>query len=129
MRRKTQPFERLRQRADFVATARGSRCNTDVMGVQTRRRDAEGAPRFGITITKKIAPHAVDRNRMRRRIREALRLGAALSGAQGHDYVIVGREPLLTISFDALRTALADNVATATGRSRRRADHKTMQGG
>ena len=124
------PFERLRQRAEFLAVGKGARSNTDCIGVQARRRgDDDVAPRFGITITKKTAPRAVDRNRMRRRLREALRLGGALSAADGHDYVIVGRTPILTIPFDALRAALGETIVAATRRSQRRTDRKTMQGG
>ncbi len=124
-----EPFERLRRRAEFVAVAKGVRSNNDSVGVQTRRRAADSAaPRFGITITKRTAPRSVDRNRMRRRLREALRLGAALSGAEGHDYVIVGRLPVLTIPFDTLRAALDDTIAAATRRSQR-PDRKTVQRG
>lgn len=124
-------FERLRRRAEFVAAGKGARLNTDAFGLQTRRRaeEAAGAPRFGITITKKVAPRAVDRNRIRRRLREALRLGAALSGACGHDYVIVGRQMLLTLPFEDLRVTLADGLEAVTRRgARRRTDDTTRQG-
>ena len=125
-------FDRLRRRAEFVAAGKGVRMNTDAFGLQTRRRAGaapESQPRFGITVTKKVAPHAVDRNRIRRRLREALRLGAALSGAAGHDYVIVGRQPLLTMRFDDLQTALAQGLDAVTRRgARRRTDDTTRQG-
>lgn len=128
-------FERLRRRPEFVAVAKGARANTDAFGLQTRRRPADcdentaGAPpRFGLTVTKKVAPRAVDRNRMRRRLREALRLGAALSGAAGHDYVIVGRQPLLSIRFDDLRAGLAEGLEAVTRRSARRPTDMTRQG-
>ena len=139
MRRDASPaqnsFERLRRRPEFVAVAKGTRANTDTFGLQTRRRASDrdeaaagSPPRFGITVTKKVAPRAVDRNRMRRRLREALRLGAALSGAPGHDYVIVGRQPVLSIRFDDLRTALAEGLETVTRRSARRPTDMTRQG-
>lgn len=125
-------FERLRRRAEFVATGKGARLNADAFGLQTRRhsdRSAEAPPRFGITVTKKVAPRAVHRNRIRRRLREALRLGAALSGAGGHDYVIVGRQMLLTLPFEDLRIALADGLEAVTRRgARRRTDDTTRQG-
>lgn len=125
-------FERLRRRAEFVAAGKGARLNTDAFGLQTRARADEiagASPRFGITITKKVAPRAVDRNRIRRRLREALRLGAALSGADGHDYVIVGRQMLLTLPFEDLRVTLADGLEAVTRRgARRRTDDTTRQG-
>ena len=122
MRRNSPSFGRLLRRAEFTAAAKGARLHREAFGLQARRRpDApDDAPRYGITVTKKTAPHAVDRNRMRRRLREALRLGAALSGSPGHDYVIVGREPLLRLPFDALRDALAAAVADVTKRAPRR---------
>ena len=125
----TQSFERLCRRADFVAAGKGTRHHSDDMAVQTRDRDMDGAPRFGITITKKTAPRAVDRNRIRRRLREALRLGAALCGAQSHDYVIVGRKSLLSLPFEKLRASVAGNVEAATQRSRRRSHARTVQSG
>ena len=119
-------YGRLRRRADFVAASKGSRVSRDVFTIQSRQRgDGDAPPRFGITITKKTAPHAVDRNRMRRRVREALRLGAALSGAAGHDYVIVGRLPLMTIPFDDLRGALTVGFADAARRGRKRTQGTT----
>lgn len=125
---------RLLQRSDFVATGKGTRLNTDGFGLQSRRRpirdDASrdsavqndpvqdiAAPRFGITMTKKTAPRAVDRNRIRRRLREALRLGAALSGAPGHDYVIVGRMSLAAMPFAQLQSALAGALQAVTRRA------------
>jgi ribonuclease P protein component len=107
-------FDRLLRRQDFLAASRASRWNCDAFGLQMRARaDAPLArARFGITITKKIAPSAVERNRMRRRLREALRLGAALAATPAHDYVIVGRRPLLDMPFETLRSSLAGAIGT-----------------
>ncbi len=112
-------FETIRRRADFVAAAKGARWNASAFGLQMRQRaEADAAcPRFGVTVTKKTAPHAVERNRMRRRVREALRLGAALGGSPGHDYVIVARREILSLPFSALRDQLA---AAVEGLSKRK---------
>ena len=124
-------FERLRRRAEFVAAGKGARVNRDAFGLQTKRRaeQPDSPPRFGLTVTKKVAPHAVDRNRIRRRLREALRLGAALSGVAGHDYVIVGRQPLLTMPFGDLRLALAEGLEAVTRRSAKPRSHDTTRQG
>jgi ribonuclease P protein component len=114
---------RLLRRADFVAASRGARWNCEAFGLQMRRRpEASGSepPRFGITVTKKTAAGAVERNRIRRRLREALRLGAALPAQVAHDYVVVGRRPVLGLSFEDLRSRLAAGVAAVGAAGTRR---------
>ena len=67
------------------------------------RPEGEGiaGPRFGFTITKKIG-NAVERNRMRRRLKEALRrLPDALAVAD-FDYVVVARKALIEREFVGL---------------------------
>ena len=50
--------------------------------------------RFGFTVTKKVAG-AVGRNRIRRRLKEALRVSGALGARPGRDYVFVARRAAL----------------------------------
>src|SRR5215212_7615409 len=64
-------MERLLRRQDFLAAARGR-------------------SRVGFTVTRKLG-EAVQRNRIRRRLKEAVRIGATGCFRSGHDYVIVGR--------------------------------------
>jgi ribonuclease P protein component len=97
---------RMKKRADFVRTAKGSRFHTRAFSMQAMTREQAGPPRIGLTVTRK-AGGAVERNRMRRRLREALRLGAALSARADHDYVIVARHDLLSEPFDDLKADLA----------------------
>lgn len=61
---------------------------------------ANGA-RFGFTVTKKTG-NAVERNRIRRRLREVVRLSAADVAAEGIDYVLIGRRSALTLPFSRL---------------------------
>lgn len=66
-----------------------------------------GPPRFGFTITKKLGG-AVERNRIRRRLKAAIASIAADLAKPGHDYVIVARQPALTQPFDVLKKELED---------------------
>ncbi len=64
-------------------------------------RGDDGEPRCGITVTKRVG-NAVERNRIRRRIREAVRLHAGRDMQPGCDYVIVARRDVLDAPFMAL---------------------------
>ena len=63
------------------------------------------APRFGFTVTKQSGG-AVERNRIRRRLKEALRLLDPLPARPGHDYVILARPEALGMPFLALQGEL-----------------------
>lgn len=72
-------------------------------------RGDDGAARVGFTVTKKVG-NAVVRNRIRRRLKEAVRVHAAGDMRPGKDYVIVGREEVLTAPFAAIRTELSRRI-------------------
>lgn len=72
-------------------------------------RGDDKAPRVGFTVTRKVG-NAVVRNRVRRRLREAVRTHAAGDMRPGKDYVIVGREEILDIPFDQLATELSRRI-------------------
>ncbi len=72
-------------------------------------RGDDGPPRLGITVTKKTG-NAVERNRIRRRLREAVRTRAADEMASGTDYVIVGRREVLDAPFETLRNELSRRI-------------------
>lgn len=102
---------RLTRRAEFQRVSRGRRAHTDSFTLQAnpridanQRADATAdAPqaRVGFTVTKKIGG-AVERNRIRRRLKEALRQASAVAPAPGHDYVLMARREALTRGFPAL---------------------------
>ena len=105
--RRAIPIARLTRRPDFLAAAKGRRAQTALFALQANSSaEAEAAPRLGMTITRKTGC-AVERNRMRRRLREAVRRVAPFHARPGHDYVIVARRPLLDAAFDAILTDLA----------------------
>ena len=96
------PMERLRQRADFLAAATGVKIPAAAFVLQAKRRDDEGPARFGFTVSKKVG-NAVERNRVRRRLREIVRMHAAGRIRAGHDYVLVGRRAALALPFERIK--------------------------
>lgn len=94
-------MERLRQRADFLAAAAGSKVNAPAFLVQAHKRADSGPARFGFTVSKKVG-NAVERNRVRRRLREVVRLAARNRTQAGHDYVLIGRRAALKLPFDRM---------------------------
>ena len=83
-------MDRIKRRQDFLGAARAhSRSRVGVV-VQARRRNDEGPPRVGFTVTRKLGP-AVVRNRIRRRLKEAVRCKGASGLQAGTDYVFIGR--------------------------------------
>ena len=91
-------MERLRQRADFLAAASGIKVPAAAFVLQARKRADDGPVRLGFTVSKKVG-NAVERNRVRRRLREIARLSGAHRMQSGHDYVLVGRRAALKVSF------------------------------
>jgi ribonuclease P protein component len=94
-------MERLRQRADFLAAAGGAKVTSAAFVLQARdRRDSRPA-RVGFTVSRKVG-NAVERNRVRRRLRELVRLSPGGVLRPGHDYVLVGRRAALSAVFSEL---------------------------
>ena len=104
-------MERLKQRSDFVAAAAGGKVHGAAFVLQSRDRGDDGAARVGFTVSKKVG-NAVVRNRVRRRLREVVRLVADDRIPAGRDYVLIGRRAALDLSFERL-------VADFTGALRR----------
>ncbi|MCK3784396.1 ribonuclease P protein component [Sinorhizobium meliloti] len=101
---------RLKSRPQFLAVRAGESRRGPLFLLEVLdRNDPEGEARVGFTVTKKHG-NAVERNRMRRRLKEAVRLSAGFAMKPGHDYVIVARRDLLNAPFDALTRALRDRI-------------------
>ena len=90
-----------------MRAAKGKRWHGKALSLQAAARAAEdtGAPRVGFTLTKKVG-NAIVRNRARRRLREAVRLGD-LPARTGHDYVLIGRIEAVRLPFAELESELA----------------------
>lgn len=114
-------MRRLKKRAEFLAVAKGQRSARRGFVLQTLAvEDEKAEPRCGFTVTKKVG-NAVVRNRVRRRLREALRLEADRVARPGHDHVLIGRRESLELSFATLRADLVGAFAQARKALSRRA--------
>jgi ribonuclease P protein component len=94
-------MKRLKHRADFLAAAAAAKVSTKAFVLQVRDRREDGPPRVGFTVSKKVG-NAVERNRVRRRLREIVKLAAMGATRPGHDYVLIGRRAGLTAPFVGL---------------------------
>lgn len=108
----------MRRRADFVAATRDAvKVGGPLISLQVRDRAAPSdRPRVGFTATKRVG-NAVERNRMKRRLRAAARSALAGDARAGCDYVLVARRAVLDARFDRLLRDLADAVRRAHGRA------------
>jgi len=104
---KAKPMERLKRRTDFKAAAKGARAPAGAFVLQARRRAQDTQEdgqednhlvRVGFTVSRQVG-NAVERNRVRRRLREMVRLTPAATLRPGHDYVLIGRRTALATDF------------------------------
>src|SRR5690349_16479598 len=102
-------MERLIRRSEFRAVAQaagaGARAHASGFVLQARPRGEHGPPRVGFTVSKQVG-NAVQRNRVRRRLRELIRLTPKASLSAGHDYVLIGRRAALKVAVDGMMKEL-----------------------
>jgi ribonuclease P protein component len=94
-------MQRLRQRKDFLAAATGVKVPVSGFILQARDRREDGPVRVGFTVSRKVGS-ATERNRVRRRLREVVRLSPLQQMRPGHDYVLIGRRTALNLPFGRL---------------------------
>ncbi|MEO0327573.1 MAG: ribonuclease P protein component [Pseudomonadota bacterium] len=94
----------LRKRRDFLALRNGLRVSNPVMTVQMLKQwygDKEPLCRVGYTVTTKVG-NAVERNRIKRRLRAAVREVFPDNAKSGFDYCLIARRPLLTKAYSQI---------------------------
>jgi ribonuclease P protein component len=96
----------LKRRAEFLATRKGGRWATPHFVLEGMARDATGCrptsrPRFGFTVSKQVGG-AVERNRIRRRLKAVVRDVQADHARPDFDYVVIARRPALEAGFSVL---------------------------
>ena len=103
---------RLKKRPAFLRAAGGRKAHAALFTVQGFVRpdgECDGA-RVGFTVTKKVGG-AVERNRIKRRLREAVRVTGGVGLSPTHDYVIVARRAVLDVSYPDLVSGLKAALA------------------
>jgi ribonuclease P protein component len=101
----------LKRRSEFLRVRKGARCARPAFVLEAKVRDVkdrmaavEGA-RFGFTVTRQVGK-AVERNRIRRRLKAAIAAAAGGHAKRDFDYVLIARRAALALPFDALVTDL-----------------------
>jgi ribonuclease P protein component len=107
------PIEKLTKRSEFLFVRQGVRSSRGTVLIEARRRAEDGPVRLGLTASKKVGG-AVQRNRARRRLREAARQLLPELGLAGVDYVLVARQQ----TPEAPWAGLLDDVRNALIRLR-----------
>lgn len=103
---------RLKNRPQFLAVRNGEKRRGGFFLLEVLdRKEPETEARVGFTVTKKHG-NSVERNRMRRRLKEAVRLHAGFAMQPGHDYVVVARRDVLKATFTELAAELKARVET-----------------
>jgi len=93
----------IKRRPDYLrVAARGRKVATPGLVLQACRRSSRTSPlRVGLTASRRVGG-AVQRNRARRRLREAVARVMPLHAAAGHDYVVIARAASVRRPFPAL---------------------------
>lgn len=117
----------LKTRAEFQRIRKGARWATPAFVLEAKERGNGGGkaakpePRFGFTVTRQVGK-AVERNRIRRRLKAAVRSLQKDHARADYDYVLIARRTALDGAFGTLVADLAtalDRVNRATKRDRR----------
>jgi ribonuclease P protein component len=108
---------RLRLSADFQRTRREGKAWTDHLMVLCALPNDLTYSRFGFAASKRIGK-AVDRNRARRRMREAVRLCRGTL-AEGWDMVFVARPPIALATYAEIVRAIEKLLSQANLRKSR----------
>lgn len=105
--------EGLLRRADFLHAQGGRKAVRDgfILRARTRKGHAGQVARTGLTVSRK-AGGAVQRNRIKRRLRAALAQTAPGRVHAGFDYVVIARSTALSLPFTTLTRDLESAISS-----------------
>jgi ribonuclease P protein component len=125
----------LKRRPEFLRVRGGARWATPGFVLEGKRRDTRASretARFGFTVSKRVGG-AVERNRIRRRLKAAVRGILPDHMRRDFDYVLIARRPALDAAFAALVADLIEALQRVHARKprprlQREADGSQHQG-
>ncbi len=106
----------LKRRPEFLRVRKGARWAVPAFVLEAKARESgdvaapADTPRFGFTVTRQVGK-AVERNRIRRRLKAAVTDVATEHAKGGFDYVVIARRPALSSAYDALVSDLVKALA------------------
>ena len=109
----TARLETLRKRRDFIAMRAGRRQHSPCFVLQARKRNDDNLTaagvRIGYTVTKKTG-NAVERNRIKRRMRAAVHQIMPNDARPAYDYVLIGKRAALNTEFKTMVVELGASL-------------------
>ncbi|MCI5060368.1 MAG: ribonuclease P protein component [Alphaproteobacteria bacterium] len=105
-------LDRLKKRSDFLRVQKLSKENqtkwvSKGMVIELAPNE-DGKLRYGLTVSKRVSKLAVERNRVKRRLRAVVREVLPAYAKAGHhlDIVVIGRLNTLKYDYEALKNDL-----------------------
>jgi ribonuclease P protein component len=106
--------DRLKKRSEFLAVRQGRKLRGPNFHIECApRKDGGNEPRYGLTVSKKCG-NSPQRNRIKRRLREAVRLHIAIYMSRATDYVIVARREIINVPFETIVSELKRRIASSS---------------
>ncbi|SRR5258708_1240779 len=97
-------FENIRQNGRYITTSK-------LFTISFLNKKDEENPRIGFIVSKKISTKAVERNKIKRTLREIIRKNISYMKT-GMDYVIIVKPGILHISHDKLEIELKNVISS-----------------
>ncbi len=105
-------LEIIKKREEFLKTShQGIRILGDFFIFQYLKKESQDSSRFGFTVTKKTAKRAVIRNKMKRRLKEAVR--SLENVPNGYDIVLIVRHKMLDAKYKDVLLSLNQLIKKA----------------
>lgn len=102
-----QKLTTLKSSADFQRISKlGKRSSFPGFILQALRKEGPAPFRFGLTVSRKVG-NAVMRNRVKRRLREIIRLSGAGDRLEGWEIVLIGRTAGASLDFTRMQQDFA----------------------
>ena len=102
-------LETIKSSKDFQDAKNGLFYRSNSFLLQAVQKDSNGITRVGYTVSKQNG-NAVNRNRIKRRLRSVSNLIFEKYGKKNWDYVIIGKKNTLIVDFQSLLKELTSAI-------------------